>query len=65
MLNNSTSVVTGSNFSFVCPGIFSCFTVFAVEITDGTFRFKCVTALVLTNSIPNMKGYLSVTFDAV
>jgi len=40
MLNNSTSVVTGSNFSFVCPRIFSCFTVFAIEIKDGAFRFR-------------------------
>ena len=46
-LNDSTSVVTGSNFSYVCPGIFSCFTVFAVEIKDGAFRFKYVTAPVL------------------
>jgi hypothetical protein len=47
MLNISTAVVTGSNFGYACPGIFSCFTVFAVEIKDGAFRFKCVTALIL------------------
>jgi hypothetical protein len=37
MLNISASVVTGSNFSYVFRGIFSCFTICSVEITDGTF----------------------------
>ena len=65
MLNNSTSVVTGSNSSFVCPGIFNCFHRLCSRDQGRCVSLQMRQSFVLTDSNRNMKGYLSVIFDAV